>query len=75
MNEAGTIALVESSVRIQRIVVFHGLKPCSNVFVFEGLTDECLYHFLPDDVTIDAEPGEPLLQVAARAGCLFLQAA
>lgn len=25
-------------------------------------------HFLPNDVTIDAEPGEPLLQVAARAG-------
>ena len=25
-------------------------------------------HFLPDDVTIDAEPGEPLLRVAARAG-------
>lgn len=24
--------------------------------------------FLPDDVTIDAEPGEPLLQVADRAG-------
>ncbi|MGA7932102.1 MAG: 2Fe-2S iron-sulfur cluster binding domain-containing protein [Kovacikia sp.] len=24
--------------------------------------------FLPDGVTIDAEPGEPLLQVAARAG-------
>ena len=25
-------------------------------------------HFLPNDVTIDAEPGEPLLQVASRAG-------
>jgi ferredoxin len=25
-------------------------------------------HFLPDDITIEAEPGEPLLQVAARAG-------
>ncbi|NEP16999.1 MAG: (2Fe-2S)-binding protein [Leptolyngbya sp. SIO4C1] len=25
-------------------------------------------HFLPDDVTISAEPGEPLLQVAERAG-------
>ncbi|MBE9076534.1 2Fe-2S iron-sulfur cluster binding domain-containing protein [Romeria aff. gracilis LEGE 07310] len=25
-------------------------------------------HFLPDDVTVLAEPGEPLLQVAARAG-------
>jgi ferredoxin len=25
-------------------------------------------HFLPDDVTIDAEPGEPMLQVAERAG-------
>ncbi|EKQ66968.1 ferredoxin [Leptolyngbyaceae cyanobacterium JSC-12] len=24
--------------------------------------------FLPDNVTIDAEPGEPLLQVASRAG-------
>ncbi|MBD2019555.1 (2Fe-2S)-binding protein [Leptolyngbya sp. FACHB-36] len=24
--------------------------------------------FLPDDVTIAAEPGEPLLHVAARAG-------
>jgi len=24
--------------------------------------------FLPDDVTIDAEPGEPLLIVAQRAG-------
>jgi ferredoxin len=24
--------------------------------------------FLPDDVSITAEPGEPLLQVAARAG-------
>lgn len=25
-------------------------------------------HFLPDDVTIQAEPGEPLLEVATRAG-------
>jgi ferredoxin len=25
-------------------------------------------HFLPDDIAIDAQPGEPLLQVAARAG-------
>lgn len=25
-------------------------------------------HFLPDDVTIDAEVGEPLLKVATRAG-------
>jgi ferredoxin len=25
-------------------------------------------HFLPDDVKIDAQPGEPLLDVAARAG-------
>lgn len=25
-------------------------------------------HFLPDDVMIDAEVGEPLLQVANRAG-------
>ena len=24
--------------------------------------------FLPDDVTIEAEPGEPLLEVAERAG-------
>ncbi|AFY77736.1 NADH:ubiquinone oxidoreductase chain G-like protein [Pleurocapsa sp. PCC 7327] len=24
--------------------------------------------FLPDDVTIDAQPGEPLLEVAKRAG-------
>jgi ferredoxin len=24
--------------------------------------------FLPDDVTVEAEPGEPLLQVADRAG-------
>lgn len=24
--------------------------------------------FLPDDLTVEAEPGEPLLQVAARAG-------
>ncbi len=24
--------------------------------------------FLPDDITIDAEPGEPLLTVARRAG-------
>lgn len=25
-------------------------------------------HFLPDDVTIEAEAGEPLLEVAHRAG-------
>jgi ferredoxin len=25
-------------------------------------------HFLPDDVTIDAEAGEPMLAVAERAG-------
>ena len=25
-------------------------------------------HFLPDDVTIDAEAGEPMLEVAERAG-------
>ena len=25
-------------------------------------------HFLPDDITIDAEPGEPMLHVAERAG-------
>jgi ferredoxin len=25
-------------------------------------------HFLPDDVTIEAEVGEPLLRVASRAG-------
>jgi ferredoxin len=25
-------------------------------------------HFLPDDITIEAEPGEPLLEVAQRAG-------
>ncbi|MGF1588669.1 MAG: 2Fe-2S iron-sulfur cluster-binding protein [Pleurocapsa sp.] len=24
--------------------------------------------FLPDDVTVEAEPGEPMLQVAERAG-------
>jgi ferredoxin len=24
--------------------------------------------FLPDNVTVEAEPGEPILQVAARAG-------
>ncbi len=24
--------------------------------------------FLPDDITVDAEPGEPMLQVAERAG-------
>ena len=28
-------------------------------------------HFLPDDVTIAAEPGEPILEVAARAGVLI----
>jgi ferredoxin len=27
--------------------------------------------FLPDDVSIEAEPGEPLLKVAARAGVLI----
>lgn len=25
-------------------------------------------HFLPDDVSVEAKPGEPLLEVAARAG-------
>lgn len=25
-------------------------------------------HFLPDDITVEAEPGEPLLEVAERAG-------
>lgn len=25
-------------------------------------------HFLPDDITVDAEVGEPLLEVAERAG-------
>ena len=25
-------------------------------------------HFLPDDIVIDAKPGEPMLQVAERAG-------
>ena len=25
-------------------------------------------HFLPDNITIEAEPGEPMLQVAERAG-------
>lgn len=25
-------------------------------------------HFLPDNITIEAQPGEPLLEVAARAG-------
>ena len=28
-------------------------------------------HFLPDQVTVDAEPGEPLLAVAQRAGVLI----
>lgn len=28
-------------------------------------------HFLPDDVTVDAQPGEPILEVAARAGVLI----
>lgn len=28
-------------------------------------------HFLPDDVTVDAEVGEPLLDVAQRAGVLI----
>jgi ferredoxin len=27
--------------------------------------------FLPDNITIEAEPGEPLLQVAERAGVLI----
>ncbi|MEO0491295.1 MAG: (2Fe-2S)-binding protein, partial [Cyanobacteria bacterium J06659_2] len=25
-------------------------------------------HFLPDDVTVEARAGEPILQVASRAG-------
>jgi hypothetical protein len=28
-------------------------------------------HFLPDDITIIAEAGEPILDVAERAGYLF----
>ncbi len=28
-------------------------------------------HFLPDDVTIDAKVGEPLLEVARRAGVII----
>lgn len=28
-------------------------------------------HFLPDDVTVDAEVGEPLLEVAQRAGVVI----
>ncbi|MDJ0535509.1 MAG: 2Fe-2S iron-sulfur cluster-binding protein [Xenococcaceae cyanobacterium MO_207.B15] len=28
-------------------------------------------HFLPDDVLVEAQPGEPLLEVAARAGVLI----
>lgn len=28
-------------------------------------------HFLPDDVTVAAEAGEPLLQVAERAGVVI----
>lgn len=28
-------------------------------------------HFLPDDVTVEAEVGEPLLDVADRAGVLI----
>ena len=28
-------------------------------------------HFLPDEVTIEAEPGEPLLDVAKRAGVVI----
>jgi ferredoxin len=28
-------------------------------------------HFLPDDVTIEAEPGEALLRVALRAGVVI----
>ncbi|WP_144873162.1 2Fe-2S iron-sulfur cluster-binding protein [Hyella patelloides] len=27
--------------------------------------------FLPDNITIEAEPGEPMLEVAARAGVLI----
>lgn len=27
--------------------------------------------FMPDDISIDAEPGEPLLQVANRAGVVI----
>jgi ferredoxin len=27
-----------------------------------------MVHFLPDDVTIEAQAGEPMLQVAERAG-------
>ncbi len=28
-------------------------------------------HFLPDDITVDAEVGEPLLDVADRAGVVI----
>ncbi|GAB4477210.1 MAG: 2Fe-2S iron-sulfur cluster binding domain-containing protein [Elainellaceae cyanobacterium] len=28
-------------------------------------------HFLPDDVTVQADPGEPLLEVAERAGVMI----
>ncbi|OIP71074.1 MAG: (2Fe-2S)-binding protein [Oscillatoriales cyanobacterium CG2_30_40_61] len=28
-------------------------------------------HFLPDEVTIEAQPGEPLLDVAKRAGVVI----
>jgi ferredoxin len=31
----------------------------------------CIVHFLPDDVTVEAEVGEPLLDVAQRAGVLI----
>lgn len=28
-------------------------------------------HFLPDNVTVQADPGEPLLEVAERAGVMI----
>lgn len=28
-------------------------------------------HFLPDDISVDAQPGEPLLDVAERAGVVI----
>ncbi|MBV9387496.1 MAG: 2Fe-2S iron-sulfur cluster binding domain-containing protein [Chroococcidiopsidaceae cyanobacterium CP_BM_ER_R8_30] len=31
----------------------------------------CTVHFLPDDVTVEAEAGESLLAVAARAGVVI----
>lgn len=31
----------------------------------------CTVHFLPDDVMVEAEAGEPLLTVAARAGIVI----